>query len=286
MYEYGSNGTLCALALCYTGVGHCSVYFGQVFPQPSIDKRESTPHFLFYINSPLGVGEQLELNVMKKFLFFFISSICFVACGDSGPTAAEEPYLKSFILRNSIDYEWKQSLKDELIGEIYLGNITIEGFDIPHTDEDQPRSFSEAVLILFENNVYITEGGEKKLRESWMNSLDYDLERDWWDRMDKVDVKSTKLCQTNPQQAKILYDRLITKFFEYLQNVANEQIEVISWEYDLINTGDSYTAYNVVYQLGTGFYILVNLVEFDNDDRYEYKILNKANSLTEINDYI
>ncbi len=223
---------------------------------------------------------------MKKFLFFFISSICFVACGDSGPTAAEEPYLKSFIFRNSIDYEWKQSLKDELIGEIYLGNITIEGFDIPHTDEDQPRSFSEAVLILFENNVYITEGGEKKLRESWMNSLDYDLERDWWDRMDKVDVKSTKLCQTNPQQAKILYDRLITKFFEYLQNVANEQIEVISWEYDLINTGDSYTAYNVVYQLGTGFYILVNLVEFDNDDRYEYKILNKANSLTEINDYI
>ncbi len=223
---------------------------------------------------------------MKKCLLLLISAMCFVSCSVD-PTAAEKPYLKSFIFRNSIDYDWKQSLIDDFVGEIYLGNIAIEGLDIPHSEDDQPRSFAEAVLILFEDNVYVGGDGEKELREEWMRSLDNDLERVWESRRGKESfIKSQRLCHKDPQQAKVLYGRLISAFLQYLQDEADKQIKMISWDYDIMNTGDNYTAYDVVYQLGTGFYILVNLVEFDDDDRYEFKILNKANSLTEINDYI
>ena len=222
---------------------------------------------------------------MKKLFMILVSAITFVACGSYGPTAAEEPHLKSFIFRNSIDYDWKKSLKDDFIGDIYLGNIAVEGLDIPLVDEDQPHSFAEAVLIIFEGKVDISGEGEKKFKEDLMQSLDYTLEATWvpsW--VEESYKKSLKLCRKNPQQAKVLYGRLLTAFLRYLQDEADKQVKMISWEYDPVNTGDSYTAYDVVYQLGTGFYILVNLVEFDDSERYEYKIINKANSLTEIND--
>lgn len=222
---------------------------------------------------------------MKKLFMILVSAITFVTCGSLGPTAAEEPHLKSFIFRNSIDYEWEKSLKDDFIGDIYLGNIAVEGLDIPHVDEDQPRSFAEAVLIIFENKVDISGKGEKKFKEDWMEYLDDMLEDNWEPSWEEESYrKSQRLCRKDPQQAKILFSRLLTAFLRYLQDEADKQVKMISWEYDPINTGDSYTAYDVVYQLGTGFYILVNLVEFDDGERYEYKIINKANSLTEIND--
>ena len=223
---------------------------------------------------------------MKKIFFFLVAVISFVACADSGPTAAEELHLKSFVFRSSIDYEWCKSLKDEFIGEIYLGNIQIEGLDIPHTEEDQPRSFGEAVLILFEDyhSTLDLDGREKDLKERWLQRLQWDLEygRLWSES--KI-AKSIKVCQKDSKQATMLYNRLISSFLQYVQGEADKQVKIISWEYDFMNTGDSYTAYEVVYQVGTGFYVLVSLVEFDDNDRYEYKILNKANSLTEINDY-
>ena len=48
-------GVSYADVLLYTGVGHCNVYFGQVFPQPSTDKR-SQPHTFFIV-----ITEQIHI---------------------------------------------------------------------------------------------------------------------------------------------------------------------------------------------------------------------------------
>lgn len=228
---------------------------------------------------------------MKKIFYFFIVVLIMGSCSKFEPQRAETPFLKSFVFRNSIDVKRQESLREDFIGEVYLGNIKIEGFDIPLIDADQPRSIDEAVLIIFEDFTLNITGNEKECKaeyiakfEDWME-LDNDTEWSWFSENPATLRASEVMCEKDIKRSKASFAKLINRFFEYITSEAEKEVKMISWEYDLINTGDSYNAFDITYEVGTG-YSLVNLIEFIEGGRYEFKILNTSNSLTEINDYI
>ena len=228
---------------------------------------------------------------MKKIFYFFIVALIMGSCGNLEPQRAESPFLKSFVFRNSINEEWQESLRDEFIGEVYLGNIQIDGFNIPTIDADQPRSLDEAVLIIFENISLEITGDENKCKEEYISDFDRFIESynrsEWYFFNDNPTVlrASEVMCEKDTKHSKAAFVKLVNKFFEYITTEAEREVKMISWEPDFINSGDSYDAYDVTYQVGSG-YTLINLIEFTEGGKYEFKILNTANSLTEINDYI
>lgn len=230
---------------------------------------------------------------MKKIFYFFIVALIMGSCGNLEPQRAESPFLKSFVFRNSIDEEWQKSLRDEFISEVYLGNIQIDGFNIPTIDADQPRSLDEAVLIIFEDISLEITGAENKCKEEYISDFDDYIESynlsEWSsifkDNNPTVLRTSEVMCEKDPKRSKDSFIKLVNKFFEYITTEAEREVKMISWEPDFINSGDSYDAYDVTYQVGSG-YTLINLIEFTEGGKYEFKILNTANSLTEINDYI
>ncbi len=51
-----------------------------------------------------------------------------------------------------------------------------------------------------------------------------------------------------------------------------------------MNTGDLFSGYTITYEIGNNRYALVTLVEYDKENRYQYRIEKKADSLIELND--
>ena len=64
---------------------------------------------------------------------------------------------------------------------------------------------------------------------------------------------------------------------------STSDVKVIDWNFDAELIGDTYTGYLVTYEIGTGYYALVNLIEFDNTSRYEIELVYRGRSLSDLN---
>ena len=64
---------------------------------------------------------------------------------------------------------------------------------------------------------------------------------------------------------------------------STDDVKVLDWDYNSDMVGDSYTGYIVTYEIGTGYYALVSLVEFDETSRYEIKLVYRGRSLSDLN---
>lgn len=64
---------------------------------------------------------------------------------------------------------------------------------------------------------------------------------------------------------------------------STSDVKVIDWIFDADLMGDTYTGYLVTYEIGTGYYALVNLIEFDNTSRYEIELVYRGRSLSDLN---
>lgn len=67
---------------------------------------------------------------------------------------------------------------------------------------------------------------------------------------------------------------------------STDDVKLLDWDYNSDMIGDSYTGYIVTYEIGTGYYALVSLVEFDETSRYEIKLVYRGRSLSDLNEYI
>lgn len=88
------------------------------------------------------------------------------------------------------------------------------------------------------------------------------------------------------------YDKVIDAFknmsialSDYADRFVDENVKIINWAYDENAIGDAYTGYFIEYEIGTGYYILYHLVEMDNKNSYEGKILYQGNSMIEMQSY-
>jgi len=67
---------------------------------------------------------------------------------------------------------------------------------------------------------------------------------------------------------------------------STSDVKVLDWDYNSDMAGYSYTGYIVTYEIGTGYYALVSLVEFDESSRYEIELVYRGRSLSDLNDYV
>ena len=67
---------------------------------------------------------------------------------------------------------------------------------------------------------------------------------------------------------------------------STSDVKVLNWDFNSDLIGDAYTGYIVTYEIGTGYYALVSLVEFDETSRYDIKLIYKGRSLTDLNRYV
>lgn len=67
---------------------------------------------------------------------------------------------------------------------------------------------------------------------------------------------------------------------------STSDVKVLDWSLNEEVFGDSYTGYLVTYEIGTGYYALVSLIEFDGTSRYEIKLIYRGRSLSDLNEYI
>ena len=67
---------------------------------------------------------------------------------------------------------------------------------------------------------------------------------------------------------------------------STDDVKVLNWDYNSEMIGDAYTGYIVTYEIGTGYYALVSLIEFDETSRYEIELVYKGRSLSDLNEYV
>ena len=67
---------------------------------------------------------------------------------------------------------------------------------------------------------------------------------------------------------------------------STSDVKVLNWDFNSELIGDAYTGYIVTYEIGTGYYALVSLVEFDGTSRYDIKLIYRGRSLSDLNEYI
>ena len=71
---------------------------------------------------------------------------------------------------------------------------------------------------------------------------------------------------------------------------STDDVKVLDWVFNEDMLGDNYTGYIVTYQVGEietdVEFVLANVVEFDNSNMFEVKILYHGASLSEITEYL
>lgn len=203
------------------------------------------------------------------------------SCG-SGPKYAEEEEIKSFILWNCIDQNYVESLCDLWIEEVNNGNIEIEYYEIPEYTDSDVLTLSQECYCLFRYRM-----GIENFKHHNIQSYNFDLGEDYEKFMENFDINFSDCSkdQINKEQerAQLIVNALYFSFYEYFKKYADEHIRMLSWEVDIMNTGDLFSGYTITYEVDSNFYALVTLIEYDSEGRYEYRIENKSNSLIELN---
>ena len=67
---------------------------------------------------------------------------------------------------------------------------------------------------------------------------------------------------------------------------STSDVKVLNWDFNSELIGDSYAGYIVTYEIGSGYYALVSLIEFYESSRYEIELIYRGRSLSDLNDYI
>lgn len=207
------------------------------------------------------------------------------SCG-SGPKYAEEEEIKSFILWNCIDQNYVESLCDLWIEEVKNGNIEIEYYEIPEYTDSDVLTLSQECYCLFRYRM----GIENYLHRN-MQQYNFDFEESY-DRFMEDFATSGKSGIPNytndqiikePERAQLIGSALYFSFYEYFKKYADEHIRMLSWEVDIMNTGDLFSGYTITYEVDSNFYALATLLEYDSGEKYEISIVNKGDSLIELN---
>lgn len=206
------------------------------------------------------------------------------SCG-SGPKYAEYEDVKTFVLWNCVDYNWVESLCYKWQEDLDAGRIKAEGYEIPEYTDSDILTLSQECVCWFRYCMRLM-----KIEDRYDK---FDLNEDF-DRFMKTYATLSPTAyggynytidciKAEPERAELIGASLYFSFQEYFKEYANEQVKVLSWEPDLMNTGDLFSGYTITYEVDGDFYALATLMEYDSEDKYEIRIENKSSSLIELN---
>lgn len=183
----------------------------------------------------------------------------------------------------------KDPFLNEFVAEVKAGHIAIDGIDSDDLGEDP---FADECIALFRNVC-----GAIKTQNAFAEALSADLGKDKTKDVSPFDVDfsgwefDTSLTQyeflpLNPDRATKTVRALGKAYQNYFHRKANERVKIINWDYDPSATGDAYTGYLVEYDIAQGeYYMLVQIIEYDDNDRYSAKVIASAETLNELHSY-
>ena len=265
-----------------------------------------------------------------------------------GPQMANNATLKSWVLRQCIDDDYKQSMLDDFMSLVAQGKIKVDGIGRKDRKEyaafqaecdgvnasatatvkeafEQHATASVAFssMVFFEKltGMDFPEGNLDEYSE-YLNGLFYasvvegnlneaitqNMMSDLFDGSNKekyaklmasiamgggseiefnlnlLESCGEKMKQGGTEEAWEVISGLGEAFFQYMDDYADEEVSVLDWNYDEGATGIAYTGYLVEYEVGSGYYVLLSLKEFD-DDRYTQEIIYGGDSLDELLEY-
>ena len=193
---------------------------------------------------------------MKKLaILCTLISLLTTSCSElTRPNNLENPQLQGWIYRNSIDYTLYKNITEGFIRKIKRGELLI----------NHRRFLNDTEKIDFEMFIKRSQWRESFEKIKGNNPSEY---ADWlWDDC-HIETFMLELCQA---------------YYEEFNNIASREFSVLNWEYDKDYLGDAYTGYLIEYEIGTGYYVLLRLIEYDNSNRCQYSILYQGRSFAEM----
>ena len=190
------------------------------------------------------------------------------------PEYAESSYLKGWIFRNCIDDGYMKSCIKDFGAALYDFSFSTS-----------PQTLQEACLDFLLTNSYSSslKGSYKKGREDMLEEVESIFDgSNWWPPYND-NVK--KIFKQDPEATRTMVVSMQNEFFAYIENLAEDEVKMLNWTLNEDALADTYTGYFVEYEIGSGFYALLDLVEYDNEDRYTWELVYSGNSLSELHQY-
>ncbi len=197
---------------------------------------------------------------MKKLaILFTLISLFTTSCSELiKPNNLENPQLQGWIYRNCIDQSLYEDITSAFIIEVKTGQKIIGG----------KRSMGDSerrAIDIFDQRTSWTSSFESLQKDKWNEFAEKMLEGVWG--KEKFRSFMHELCQA---------------YYAEFDDIAPQEFTVLNWEYDRDHLGDAYTGYLIEYEIGTGYYVLLRLIEYDNSNRCQYSILYQGRSFAEM----
>ena len=205
-----------------------------------------------------------------------LTAILTVSCNSLlEPEHADSTYLKGWIFRNCINDDYRKScVKDFSAGD----------YDFSST----PKTLSEACLAFLEectDDRYWVSNYETCTNNILDKARDIiEREQGFFDLLlgEWCSENIIKIFQQDPEAPSTMLSDMTNQFFAFVENLAQSEVDMLNWKLNNDAIPDTYTGYLVEYEIGSGFYVLLDLIEYDNEDRYTWEIVYTGNSLTEL----
>lgn len=218
---------------------------------------------------------------MKKHIVFLLAIVAVILSAIScesllEPKYANNGYLKGWIFRNCIDNDYRKSCVEDFGASDY-------DFSNP------PKTLPEACLAFLAectDDRYWGSNYEKcsnNILEEARELIDSD--QGFFDILfgEKIHSENIiKIFRQDPEATTTMLTNMTNQFFAFVENLAQSEVDMLNWKLNNDAIADTYTGYLVEYEIGSGFYVLLDLIEYDNEDRYTWEIVYTGNSLTEL----
>lgn len=220
---------------------------------------------------------------MKKIkLLAAALALLLVACG--GPQHAESEQIKAYVLMRNIDSDYKESLAKRFLNKVMAeGSIELLNPNHPTAKVVIQDAINPYVSLCYKqaNDVFgVWADWELNRNENIENIKDRDLVSiASWSDMDSECVDYFKSHKAEGEQ---LLGQLASKWVDYIYAYAAEEVKVKEWDVCLSQTTDTISAYYVTYEVGTGYYVLIRLIEVDGGNEFEVKRIYRGDSLIDL----
>ena len=209
----------------------------------------------------------LSLIALTVAIVFAIDSIGTSSTDSSkqaGPECAKEPDLISWIFQKSIDNDYWESIISEYTQSSYVARYT------PEISDDK---FSKICLDAFEESIeYCKKVSDKAelmeyFDDLWANEINY----------------SWRKIRSNRQEAESIIRSLYEGFYYYFRDIAKQEVQMLEWRPEKNSQSEAFKGYLVTYEIGSGYYVLIHLIE--RSDSWNASIKYRGTSLSTLTTY-
>lgn len=198
-----------------------------------------------------------------------VAALSAVSCNSLEPEYADSRYLKGWIFRNCIDRDYRASLVED---------FTEYDFSVPPQNLE---AACDCVLREFALKGFVVDIMNFDGSDAFCGTFD-DFRKGLLNMIAFTDSAQEILRQNPDATTNAMLTEKADSFLAYVEDVADKEVHMLNWQLNEDAVADTYTGYLVEYEIGSGFYVLLDLIEYDKEERYTCEIVYSGDSLTEL----